>query len=221
MTGAGDDERMTRYLEPTVNADSYTCPHCGVLAHATRWQVVAVNKHSNATAQTTWSQSRCVVCAGEVLWHESERRWPMGQIGPIAHPDMPERVASIYEEARTIGTQSPRAAAALLRLALQHLVTDLADGEKDMSTAIGALVRDGLPSRVQKAMDVLRIVGNNAVHPGQIDLEEQPGIVDALFSLLNLVVDDRISRDKQIDALYSALPEGPLAAIERRDRPAE
>jgi hypothetical protein len=212
---------MTRYTEPTVDADSYTCPHCGVLAHATRWRIVAVNRHGNATRETSWSQSLCVVCSGEILWYEAERRWPMGKIGPIAHPDMPERIASIYEEARTIGAQSPRAAAALLRLALQHLVTDLADGEKDVNKAIGVLVKDGLPIRVQKAMDILRIVGNNAVHPGQIDLDEQPGTVDALFSLLNFVVDDRISKPKQIDDLYSAMPPGPLAAIERRDRPAD
>jgi Domain of unknown function (DUF4145) len=204
-----------------VDADSYTCPHCGVLAHATRWRLVAVNKHDGVNVNTAWSQSRCFVCKGEILWDDAERRWPMGQIGPVAHPDMPEHIASIYEEARTIGTQSPRAAAALLRLALQHLVTDLANGEKDVSKAIGALVKDGLPTRVQKAMDILRIVGNNAVHPGQIDLEEQSGTVDALFSLLNFVVDDRISKPKQIDDLYSALPTGPLAAIERRDRAAE
>jgi hypothetical protein len=221
MSGAGDYEHMTRYIEPTVEADSYTCPHCGVLAHATRWQVFALNLQSRVNEATRWGQSRCVVCDGEIMWYETERRWPMGQIGPIAHHDMPEGIASIYEEARTIGAQSPRAAAALLRLALQHLVTDLASGEKDVNKAIGALVKDGLPIRVQKAMDILRIVGNNAVHPGQIDLEEQSWTVDSLFSLLNFVVDDRISKPKQIDDLYSAMPGGPLAAIDRRDRPAE
>jgi hypothetical protein len=221
MSDAGDYERMTRYIEPTVETDAYTCPHCGVLAHATLWQIVAVSRQHRSNDITSWSQSRCVICGGEILWYESERRWPIGLIGPIAHPDMPERIASIYEEARTIGTQSPRAAAALLRLALQHLVTDLANGEKNVNAAIGVLVKDGLPIRVQKAMDILRIVGNNAVHPGQIDLEEQSGTVDALFSLLNFVVDDRISKPKQIDDLYSAMPAEPLAAIDRRDRPAE
>jgi Domain of unknown function (DUF4145) len=206
---------MTRYIEPTVEADAYTCPHCGVLAHATRWAISVAAVHGTFT--TRWAMSRCVVCDGEILWHETERRWPMGLIGPIAHPDMPEAIVSIYEEARTIGAQSPRAAAALLRLALQHLVTDLAHGEKDVNKAIGGLVKDGLPIRVQKAMDILRIVGNNAVHPGQIDLEEHSETVDALFALLNFVVDDRISKPKQIDDLYSTLPSGPLAAIERRD----
>jgi hypothetical protein len=217
VSDAGDDKRMTRYVEPTLDADSYTCPHCGVLAHATRWAIAVVAMHETSSRPTRWAMNRCVVCSGEIVWFKTERRWPMGQIGPIAHPDMPERIASIYEEARAIGAQSPRAAAALLRLALQHLVTDLASGEKDVNKAIGALVKDGLPIRVQKAMDILRIVGNNAVHPGQIDLEEQSGTVEALFSLLNFVVDDRISKPKQIDDLYSTLPAGPLAAIERRD----
>ena len=210
----------TQYIEPTSEADSYTCPHCGVLAHVTRWTLLASNPRYGQV-QIDWTRSRCEVCSEEILWHENERRWPLGQIGPNAHHDMPEHIASIYEEARTIGSQSPRASAALLRLALQHLVTELAGEHKSVDKAIGTLVKDGLPTRVQKAMDALRVVGNNAVHPGEIDLDEQPETLDALFSLLNFVVDDRITKPKQIDDVYSALPASALAAIERRDKPTE
>jgi hypothetical protein len=211
---------MTQYIEPGVDATAYTCPECGVLAAASFWTLIAASKE-NQTRGTHWSLTCCGVCEGEILWHDAERRWPIGRIGPMAHLAMPERIASIYDEARTIGAQSPRAAAALLRLALQHLVTDLAGGEENVNMAIGALVQEGLPVRVQKAMDILRVVGNNAVHPGAIDLDEQPETVAALFSLLNFVVDDRISKPKQIDDVYSALPPSALAAIERRDGTAE
>ena len=181
--------------------------------------MVMVNPTTNMGDQSSWKVTLCGFCGGQILWHDGERRWPMGQIGPIAHPEMPEQIASLYDEARTIGAQSPRAAAALLRLALQHLVMDLAGGEKNVNKAIGALVKDGLHVRVQKAMDILRVVGNNAVHPGEIDLEELPDTVEALFSLLNFLVDDSISKPRQIDEVYSALPNSALAAIERRDGP--
>jgi hypothetical protein len=61
------------------------------------------------------------------------------------------------------------------------------------------------------------VVGNNAVHPGEIQLEEQPETVDALFALLNVVVEDRIAQPRQIDELYKALPATALDAIARRD----
>ena len=210
---------MPEYKEPTFDADSYTCPHCGVFAHATRWDIALVNKKDRSTEFTEWTQSRCVLCGGETIWDRSELLWPVGRIGPSAQPDMPEHIARIYEEARTIGGLSPRAAAALLRLALQHLLTDLAADQKDVNKAIGALVKEGLPTSVQRAMDILRVVGNNAVHPGEIDLEGDLDTVNALFGLLNLVVEDRISKAKQIDAVYSALPPGALTAIEKRDQP--
>lgn len=66
-------------------------------------------------------------------------------------------------------------------------------------------------------MDVLRVVGNNAVHPGEIRVEDDPEMVGALFQLLNVIVDDRIARPAQIAALYEALPEGAREAVDRRD----
>jgi hypothetical protein len=70
---------------------------------------------------------------------------------------------------------------------------------------------------IQQAMDVLHVVGNNALHPGEIRVEDDPEMVGALFQLLNLIVDDRIARPAQIAALYDALPEGTRQAVGRRD----
>ena len=47
--------------------------------------------------------------------------FPSGSTIPMAHTDMPESVKEIYDEAREIAGQSPRAAAALLRLALEKI----------------------------------------------------------------------------------------------------
>jgi hypothetical protein len=62
-------------------------------------------------------------------------------------------------------------------------------------------------------------VGNNAVHPGEIDLTATPATALAIFELINFIVEDRISKPRQVQALFDALPDGALKAIEKRDAP--
>ena len=75
----------------------------------------------------------------------------------------------------------------------------------------------GLPKRIQKSLDILRVVGNESVHPGQINLNETPKAAKSLFKLVNLIVDNRITQPKEIDDLYETLPESKRKGIEERD----
>lgn len=209
-----------KYVEPTVSSKAYTCPHCGTLAQV-RHEVWTSRQHTTAGVTVRlplWQGTVCSVCLQWIAWHETERRWPVSTIGPMAHEHMPESVRAIYNEARDVGARSPRSAGALLRLALQVLIGELSTND-NLNAAIGELVADGMPARIQKAMDLLRIIGNNAVHPGLISLDDDPQMVAALFALLNLVVEDRIAQPAQIDDLYNAMPTGAIEAIERRDGP--
>jgi hypothetical protein len=67
-------------------------------------------------------------------------------------------------------------------------------------------------------MDVLRVVGNNAVHPGQIDLKDDKATALKLFDALNLIVERLISTPKKIAELFDGLPETALEQIEKRDK---
>ncbi len=82
---------------------------------------------------------------------------------------------------------------------------------------IGDLVKDELPSRAQQAFDAVRVIGNEAVHPGEIDLRDDLDTVLTLFKLLNLIVEKVITEPKEIDQIYSGLPPGKLKGIEDRD----
>ena len=138
---------------------------------------------------------------------------------PVAppHPDMPKSIIEEYQEARSIFAKSPRAAVALLRLAIQKLMVELGEKGKNINADIKALVSRGLPVQIQQAFDYCRVIGNNAVHPGEINLNDTPEMGQHLFNMLNFIVEDRITRPKHIASLYSQLPEDARNAIEKRD----
>ncbi len=67
-----------------------------------------------------------------------------------------------------------------------------------MDNKIGYLVSNGLPEQIQKALDSVRVIGNESVHPGEIDLEDDPETAITLFELLNIVIEFTITQDKKI-----------------------
>jgi len=161
----------------------------------------------------------CTHCRQVGIWHDGKMVVPASGGAPLPNPDLPTDVRADYEEANAILTASPRGAAALLRLAVQKLCKVLGESGENINADIAALVKKGLPVMVQQALDVVRVVGNNAVHPGQIDLQDNPAIAASLFTLVNLIADDRISRPAQVKAMYDSLPDEQKQAIARRDNP--
>lgn len=125
----------------------------------------------------------------------------------------------MYEEAREIGQRSPRAAAALLRVALQAVVDELRPGKESLDKKIAALVADGLSPVVQRSMDALRIIGNHAAHPSEVRLHEDASTLESLFQMLNVIVEQTFGRDRMINAMYDSLPQGAREAVDRRDGP--
>jgi len=48
-------------------------------------------------------------------------------------------------------------------------------------------------------------------------INDTPEIAHNLFVMMNLIVEERISRPKHIQSLYDKLPDGARKAIEKRD----
>lgn len=141
---------------------------------------------------------------------------------PSPHPNMSNTIREDYQEAKRIFNLSSRSAAALLRLALQKLCAELGEKGRDINYDIAELVKKGLPTHIQQALDIVRVVGNEAVHPGQIDIRDNPEIAKELFNLINEIVEDRIGmaqKQTRISKIYNSLPESKLKGISERGRP--
>ncbi len=104
-----------------------------------------------------------------------------------------------------------------MRLCIQKVCEQLGEKGKKIDDDIAALVKRGLPITVQQALDIVRVVGNNAVHPGQIDLKDDQDTAMSLFGLVNLIAQIMITQPKEVAALYGSLPPTSLDAIQRRD----
>jgi len=84
------------------------------------------------------------------------------------------------------------------------------------------LVRRGLPQKIQQALDTVRVVGNGAVHPGELDLRDDLPTALRLLELINMIADVMITQPKQVEALYErVLTPGQKEQIAKRDAPEE
>lgn len=221
MTGQQTEQpqplaREGEHIAPEFERSQYNCPECGVLAQQFWGQLLT----RTGGFQRVWTVE-CGNCRKDQIWTEfggiPRMVRPLVGGGPRPHIDMPPEVMADYNEARSIVALSPRGACALNRLAVQKLVDAFVPGSANLNGKIGTLVDQGLSSTVQQALDALRVIGNNAVHPGELDLQDDMGTALALFECMNLIVEDRIARPSRISKLYDRLPDKAKAAIEKRD----
>jgi hypothetical protein len=161
--------------------------------------------------------SECYVCDRLALGMGDRMLVPPARDAAAPHADMPPALARDFNEARTIVNLSPRGAAALLRLSIQKLCQELGEPGKDLNTDIGSLVKKGLPTQIQQALDAVRVVGNEAVHPGELDLKDDHDTAARLFDLVNMIVDECIAKPKRLHALFARIPENKRHGIAQRD----
>ena len=165
-----------------------------------------------------FSVATCGSCRDISIWVNQEIVYPKQTPVDPPNEDMEQEIQELYIEASMIVVDSPKGATALLRLALQLLLKQLGKSGKNINNDIKELVADGLSPKIQQALDLLRVVGNNAVHPGQIDLEDGRNIALKLFYILNFIADEMITKPKELDLLYAdVVPEETKEHINERD----
>lgn len=213
------------YVAPTYNLDAFNCPYCRAFANM-RWGECNAAFQQGATfrqyaqthnAEVVFSTAYCARCNRFSAWLNEAMYIPTGGNAPLPHGDMPEAVSQIYREAAEVSQFSPRAAVALLRLALENLVEALGAVGRDINTKIGDLVTKGLSPVIQQSLDSLRVLGNEAIHIGTVDVANTE-ISASLFSLINLIVEQMITVPKHVASVYSMLPGNKVDGINNRDK---
>ncbi len=152
------------------------------------------------------------------IWLHNNFIYPPARYEIEPGPDLPADVRVDFEEARAVLALSPRSASALLRLCIQKLCKELGQPGKNLNDDIGALVKKNLHADVAKALDVVRVIGNNAVHPGELDLRDDRQTAEKLFVLVNRIAYDMITHPKEVQALFDTkVPQGAKDQIAKRD----
>jgi len=209
------------FKKPEQKLKSFTCPHCGVLAMQ-GWSDFMTNfdrEHTSGwTIQSNMNVGMCDYCSKLTIWLGKDMIFPSKPNIPLPNDDLDSEIKKDYNEAAEIVEKSPKAAAALLRLAIQKLCKQLGESGEDINNDIGELVKKGLPKKIQKSLDIVRVIGNESVHPGQINLEDNKETAYKLFDLINLIANTMITQQKEIDNLYDTLPKEKLDGITKRDK---
>lgn len=211
---------MAPYTPPKYLATAFHCPMCGAYADQDWYKVGKFDYNANyfSEVKENYFVSNCRHCSGDSIWVSGKLIFPLSGTAPLPNSDMPNDIKEDYEEARNILSISPRGSAALLRLVIQKMCKYLGESGENLNSDIGELVKKGLPVKLQQALDSLRVIGNNAVHPGQIDLKDDIETAHKLFVFVNVIVDNQITQPKIIDEFYtSKIPENLRQAINKRD----
>lgn len=212
------------FISPTYWIKAFTCPHCWVLSkqewtklfHQTHGKIyIAVCDHCEKySVWNIFTEYR-----GEYWYLDADWIMIYPKITSIPSPneDLEEEIITDYLEAGNILSESPLWACALLRLALQKLMIQLGESWADINKDIWSLVSKWLNPTIQKALDTVRVVWNESVHPWLIDMKDNREMAVSLFHLINFIANFMITQPKEIDEIYSGLPEVKLEWIKNRD----
>ena len=178
-------------------------------------------KQINYVLPSFISVAKCQACNNFSIWVNKKLEYPRYIAIDPANDDLDGNIKSLYMEASKIFIDSPKGATALLRLALQLFLKQIGKDGKNINNDIKELVSEGLSPKIQRALDLVRVIGNNAVHPGQINLDDNKDVAFKLLKILNMIAEEIITKPKEIDKLYDdIIPDETKEHINQRNNTA-
>lgn len=205
---------MEKYVKPTFREKAFNCPHCG--AYSTmKWDKFydGSNYYEKKVEGYSFFDSLCCYCDKQMIWYvkgEQARVFFPREVAIAPEENMPDKVREIYEEASLVLGDSPRASCALLRLTLQELMRYLQENVngyselkiENLNQDIKEVINIGNfhqaeKEMIEEAMNSVRLIGNKAVHPSELDINDNPEIANILFEMINFIVREIITKPKE------------------------
>jgi hypothetical protein len=155
----------------------------------------------------------CQHCDRFTLWLGDAMIYPQVGGAPPPHEEMPPRIRELYEEARGVLPASPRASAALLRVALEGLLEEAGYRQGRLTDRLEKAHEDGkLSAGTYKLAETLRYAGNAAAHyePWKIDAsqgEEDREMVYHLFVFVNEVTEELVAKPRRLEEMARKINE--------------
>jgi hypothetical protein len=202
-----------QYTPPEIDKDAFNCPYCEAYA-SQKWSNLKINKENSRVSTPAPSvqgakRSRCRNCRRYHIWVNGEMVYPKRSPAPLPADEIPNDVEGDYREARQVVSDSPKAAAALLRRAIEELIEYLLDEpEGHLYSDIETLAEENIiDDRIRKGFDTIRVSGNDYTHAGRIYPDDNRQKAIKLFELTNIIVRTTIAEDKLINELYEDIPD--------------
>lgn len=140
----------------------------------------------------------CEVCQGTCIYDAKTGEKIHPKTTSIKKPnnDMPQNIKDLYIEASSVFELSPRSALAIIRLALDLLCIELGANNKDsLYNKVEWLYNENvINSEIKELAHGVRGLGNDAVHPRNIDDQIDKNDAELVFELLNIIVEEKITK---------------------------
>jgi hypothetical protein len=138
--------------------------------------------------------------------------WPRTASRGIDLADVPQHIATDYEEAFIVLDTSAKASAALSRRILQMLLREQGGVKKsDLEKEITEFIAQaGVPSDIAQSVDAVRHIGNFSAHPikststGEI-VEVEPGEAEWNLETIEALFDHFFTKPKKLEERREAL----------------
>lgn len=171
-----------------------------------------------------WAASTCGHCDESTVWRDDRMVYPSASTAPVPHEEMPPGARELYVEAREVVGLSRRAGAALARASMERLLKAL-DPEAGTTTLEKRIERvlPRVSSSLGDLLTVIRHAGNKSLHveddPDELTvLVLDPGeeeVVDFMFTAINNLVDELITRPRKAAELYALVPQGVRDRVDK------
>lgn len=228
---------MTDYEAPELEKTGFNCPHCNAYAQQV-WDAIGIPEQDEygisfrpimdplPEGDARWLRAWCAKCFQSSIWLESRMVYPAVSTVPSPHPDMPERAVPHYEDARRVVAVSRPAGAAMARTTLEVLLREvLPDATPRMRLVeLIDLADSKVSSGLGELLTYIRHVGNAVVHVDEVPDEATILVldettteaVDAIFTAINEVVDEFVTKPRQTARFASLIPEAVMRDVQAR-----